>query len=96
MPVPKRKVSRSRRDKRSANKGLSYNAASVCQTCQSPVNPHQICYGCGYYKGRKVLRTKTDRMYERGQARQAQRDQGQAAGLAAESVQEPTSSSSEE
>jgi hypothetical protein len=34
--------------------------------------PHQVCKECGYYKGRKILRTKTDRMYARGQAREAQ------------------------
>ncbi len=71
MPTPKRKVSKSRRDKRSANKGIKAKAFAVCQTCQSPVVPHQVCKDCGYYKGTKVLRTKADRMYSRGNARQA-------------------------
>jgi len=71
MPVPKRKVSRSRRDKRSANKGLSPKTVASCQTCQEPVMPHCVCIKCGYYKGEKILRTKDDRMYDRGQARQA-------------------------
>jgi large subunit ribosomal protein L32 len=71
MPVPKRKTSKSRRDKRSANKGLKPKIVALCQTCQAPVIPHLVCKECGYYKGKKVLRTKTDRMHERGKLRQA-------------------------
>ncbi len=72
MPVPKRKLSRKRRDQRSANKGIKPQSMSRCQTCQSPIMPHKVCSECGYYKGIKVLRTKTDRLYARGQAREAQ------------------------
>ena len=71
MPVPKRKRSRARRDKRFANKGIKPKAITGCQTCQLPLEPHTVCKECGYYKGRKILRTKTDRMYARGQVRQA-------------------------
>ena len=71
MPVPKRKNSKSRRDKRHANKGMDVKIVAVCQTCQAPVSSHQVCKQCGYYKGQKILRTKTDRMHERTQTRQA-------------------------
>lgn len=71
MPVPKRKLSRKRRDQRSANKGLKPQSLSSCQTCQAPSLSHQVCRECGYYKGIKVIRTKTDRMYTRGQSREA-------------------------
>ena len=71
MPVPKRKLSRKRRDQRSANKGLKPKTIAACQTCQAPIMPHQVCKECGYYKGAKILRTKTDRMYARGKAREA-------------------------
>lgn len=71
MPTPKRKVSKARRDKRSANKGVKPKTVAVCQTCQAPIMPHCVCKECGYYKGTKIVRTKTDRMYDRGQARQA-------------------------
>ena len=71
MPTPKRKVSKSRRDQRSANKGIKPKAITGCQTCQAPIAPHQACKSCGYYKGIKILKTKTDRMYLRGQAREA-------------------------
>ena len=71
MPVPKRKTSKARRNKRSANKGVKPNSIATCQTCQAPILPHQVCRECGHYKGVKVLRTKSDRTYERTQARQA-------------------------
>lgn len=71
MPTPKRKLSRSRRDKRSANKGLKPKAVAVCQTCQAPIATHKVCTECGYYKGVKVLRTKQDRKYVRAQAADA-------------------------
>lgn len=70
MPVPKRKVSKSRRDLRSANKGIKVKAIAVCQTCQAAILPHQVCKECGHYKGVKILKTKTDRMYSRSQERQ--------------------------
>ena len=73
MPVPKRKTSRSRRDKRFANKGIIPKAITACLTCQAPTVPHAVCYECGHYKGVKVLRTKTDRMQERGKILQAKR-----------------------
>jgi large subunit ribosomal protein L32 len=70
MPVPKRKTSKKRRDQRSASKGIKPKAITGCQTCQAPIAPHQACKECGYYKGIKILKTKTDRMYTRGQARE--------------------------
>jgi large subunit ribosomal protein L32 len=71
MPTPKRKTSKSRRDSRSANKGLHPKAIASCQTCQAPIATHKICAECGYYKGVKVLRTKQDRKYQRAQTREA-------------------------
>lgn len=86
MPTPKRKLSKSRRDMRSANKGLKPKSVAACQTCQAPIIPHQVCKECGYYKGTKVLRTKADRMYQRGKARQAKEQQMQAKASAGTSV----------
>lgn len=77
MPVPKRKTSKSRRDKRASTKFIKPASLAICPTCQSPVLPHQVCRECGHYKGVKVLRTKSDRMYERSQARQSKADDQQ-------------------
>lgn len=69
MPVPKGKVSKARRSKRSANKNITMGPVASCQTCQAPQASHQVCKTCGYYKGVKVLRTKAERAQERGKAR---------------------------
>ena len=91
MPVPKRKVSKARRDKRSENKGLKAGSLTNCQTCKSAVLPHQVCKECGHYKGVKVVRTKADRMYDRSQARQAKEVENKGAAQKAEeaTVQAP-------
>ncbi len=71
MPVPKRKRSRSRRDKRFANKGIKVKAITVCNNCQDPIVPHIVCRNCGFYKGIKVMATKMDRAVKRAEMRQA-------------------------
>jgi len=70
MPVPKRKRSRARRDKRFANKGMKVQSLSECKNCQAPLLPHQVCKGCGFYKGVKIMDTKIDRAIKRGKSRQ--------------------------
>jgi large subunit ribosomal protein L32 len=73
MPVPKRKRSRARRDKRFANKGLKVKTITKCANCQEPISMHQVCKSCGHYKGRKVMATKADRAVKRAQASQAKK-----------------------
>ncbi|MBU1008179.1 50S ribosomal protein L32 [Candidatus Dependentiae bacterium] len=95
MPVPKRKTSKSRRDKRSANKGLKVKSIAVCQSCQAPVVPHKVCSECGKYKGVKVLRTKTDRMHERGQVRRELEAKRQGQDVASETAVVPEGAKNE-
>ncbi len=69
MPVPKRKRSRQRRDKRFANKGVKVRSISSCTNCSEAVSSHTACMSCGFYKGRKVLATKSDRSVRRADER---------------------------
>ena len=78
MPVPKRKLSRSRRDKRSASKFIRPKAFSNCKNCEAPNASHQVCDTCGFYKGKKVLETKMDRALKRNQIKNAQQKKMQA------------------
>ncbi len=75
MPVPKGRRSHSRKHKRNANKNIAVHGVTRCQTCQETMIPHKVCESCGYYKGIKVLRTKSERLYERGKARQVRQPQ---------------------
>ncbi len=70
MPVPKRKTSKSRRDKRQSCKFIRPKAFTACSNCSEFLNPHQACLRCGFYKGRKILATKLDRTVRRASARQ--------------------------
>lgn len=55
MPNPKRRHSRSRRDKRRGGDKLESLNLSSCPQCKMPKQPHRICAHCGYYKGRQVV-----------------------------------------
>ena len=79
MPVPKRKRSRARRDKRFANWGIAIKQLTACSNCDVAIMPHQACSSCGYYKGAKVMNTKSDRSVGRQELRTAKQSRGSAA-----------------
>lgn len=54
MPLPKRRFSRSRRDKRRTQLHLTVPAMGKCGNCGAPIPSHRICPSCGYYRGRAV------------------------------------------
>jgi large subunit ribosomal protein L32 len=54
MAVPKKKVSKARRDNRSATHRIAAPALSECPQCHQPVRPHHVCRNCGHYRGREV------------------------------------------
>lgn len=55
MAVPKKKTSRTRRDKRRTHKKLEAPARSICPQCGEPKVPHFVCPSCGTYKGREIV-----------------------------------------
>lgn len=87
MPVPKRKRSRARRDKRFANKGMKVKAITGCQNCQNPLSPHMACMICGFYKGAKIFETKIDRLAKRAASRQHIKDRSQNVSLSAQEAE---------
>lgn len=57
MAVPKKKVSKARRDKRRSSVWkLDAPALSKCTQCGELKMPHRVCPACGYYKGREVVK----------------------------------------
>jgi large subunit ribosomal protein L32 len=54
MAVPKRKTSKSRRDKRRTHQKLGTPALVECTQCHQPKRPHHVCPTCGTYRGREV------------------------------------------
>ena len=47
--LPKRKISKARRDKRRSHNSLTPPALVNCPQCNSPKPPHQVCPVCGTY-----------------------------------------------
>ena len=60
MPNPRRKISRSKRDKRRASwlAKISVNQLSACSNCGEMKMPHLVCPHCGYYKGKAIYTPK--------------------------------------
>ena len=54
-PLPKRKVSKGRRDRRRAHDFLTPRSLTTCSNCGSARLPHTVCPECGFYKGREVI-----------------------------------------
>lgn len=56
MAVPKRKTSKSKRDKRRTHQKTEAPSLSTCPQCSELKLPHHICPSCGTYKGRTVIK----------------------------------------
>ncbi len=55
MPNPKRRHSKTRKNKRRSHDFLTASSLSECPNCHERKMPHQACPSCGYYKGRAVV-----------------------------------------
>jgi large subunit ribosomal protein L32 len=55
MPVPKRKTSKSKRDKRRTHQKIAPPNIIECPQCGEAKLPHHVCPNCGTYKGRTVI-----------------------------------------
>ena len=54
MAVPKKKVSRSRRDQRRSHSALPAAAWNECPQCGETKRPHHVCTHCGFYRDRSI------------------------------------------
>jgi len=59
VPNPKRRHSKTRRDKRRTHWKLSNPTVMECPNCHETKLPHTACPNCGYYNGRAVFTPKT-------------------------------------
>lgn len=59
MAVPKKKVSKSRRDMRRSHEALTGSAHGECPNCGELKRPHHVCSACGFYDGREVTAAKS-------------------------------------
>jgi large subunit ribosomal protein L32 len=55
VPLPKRKLSKGRRDRRRSQDALVATHLVQCSNCGEMRLPHTVCPKCGYYQGREVV-----------------------------------------
>jgi large subunit ribosomal protein L32 len=55
MPMPKRKTSKSRKNKRRTHWNLNEKNLEECSRCHEMKLPHRACPECGYYNGKEVI-----------------------------------------
>jgi large subunit ribosomal protein L32 len=53
--LPKRKVSKGRRDRRRTHDKLKTMALIECDNCAEFKLPHRVCPHCGHYNGREIM-----------------------------------------
>jgi large subunit ribosomal protein L32 len=54
MQAPKRRTSRSKRNKRRSHDALRTVNPAACRNCGEPALPHRVCRHCGTYRGREL------------------------------------------
>ena len=59
MALPKKKLSRSRRDRRRFHHALRKIHLVDCPQCHARRRPHHICPSCGSYRGVQYLDVKS-------------------------------------
>lgn len=55
MAVPKRKTSKSVRDKRRSHDRLKMTNIVLCPRCHSKKIAHRVCESCGYYGNKEII-----------------------------------------
>ena len=55
MPVPKKRHSNCRTNKRRANWKVKPVNYGLCPACSEPILSHTACKSCGAYQGRQVI-----------------------------------------
>ncbi len=60
-PLPKRKTSKGRRDRRRSHLALTAQNLTECPNCHNLYISHRVCPNCGYYNGEEVVAVKQEK-----------------------------------
>ena len=55
MAHPKRKISKTRRDKRRTHYKANPTTMYTCPNCNAAVQYHRVCEECGAYRGKQAI-----------------------------------------
>lgn len=60
MAEPKKKLTSARSGARKSHDALKTSSLNKCQHCGEANRAHLVCKNCGYYRGKKVLKTEKE------------------------------------
>ena len=60
-PLPKRKLSKGRRDRRRAHDAINAAVLVQCSNCGEMRLQHTVCRNCGHYQGREVIQVEKEK-----------------------------------
>ncbi len=72
MPVPKKRRSISKRRTKHAVWKIEPKTTVKCKNCGEMFLPHTVCPACGYYNGKKVMVTATEKSAARKEKKKEQ------------------------
>jgi large subunit ribosomal protein L32 len=55
--VPKRRISKGRKNRRRSQDALSVGKLIPCPSCKGLKRPHAVCPNCGKYKDKEMIKT---------------------------------------
>ena len=58
-PLPKRKISKGRKNRRRSHYHLKPTSLGICPQCKELKMPHRVCPKCGTYNGALVVNIQT-------------------------------------
>jgi large subunit ribosomal protein L32 len=54
-PLPKRKLSKGRKNRRRAHDAIGTPSLVACANCGERKMPHRVCPSCGYYRSKQIV-----------------------------------------
>lgn len=69
MPNPKYKTSRSKTRRRRSHLALKVPNIVECPQCHQPKLPHHVCWSCGTYNKREVIKLEKEKKKEKAGAK---------------------------
>jgi large subunit ribosomal protein L32 len=62
MAEPKKRLTRSRSGNRQSHDALKATSLINCSNCKAKIKPHTVCKNCGFYRDKKVLTLKDEKI----------------------------------
>jgi large subunit ribosomal protein L32 len=60
MPVPKKRMSKSKTRMRRAHDALRAPSLGPCPQCDELKEPHRVCPMCGHYRGIQIVQVESE------------------------------------